>query len=152
MLALLAPSGGMVHTPHDAVLKMLPQPKRFRLAIDASWAPGKELFSSCFMRPADLTAHLRQIRPDALVIEALQHFAQTSGRDLMVIVSADARGTSDISGKTTPADVDAVLSAAGGTGRHLRAAVRPGQPADPRHARASARSGSTASRGPSERG
>jgi hypothetical protein len=110
MLALLSPSGGVVHTPHDAVLKMLPQPKRFRLAIDAAWTPGKELFSSCFMRPADLTAHLREIRPDALVIEALQHFAQTSGRDLMVIVSADARGTSDIPGKTAPADVDAVLA------------------------------------------
>jgi hypothetical protein len=110
MLALLAPSGGVVHTPHDAVLKLLPQPKRFRLAIDASWSPGKELFSSCFMRPADLSQHLRQIRPDALVIEALQHFAQTSGRDLMVIASADARGTSDISSKTTPADVDAVLT------------------------------------------
>jgi ankyrin repeat protein len=42
MLALLAPSGGVVHTKHDAVLKLLPQPKRFRLAITASWtAPGK---------------------------------------------------------------------------------------------------------------
>ena len=110
MLALLAPSGGVVHTTHDAVLKLLPQPRRFRIAIDASWAPGKELFSSCFMRPADLTQHLRQIRPDALVIEALQHFAQSSGRDLMVISSADARGTSDISSKTTPAGVDAVLT------------------------------------------
>jgi hypothetical protein len=110
MLALLNPSGGVVHTPHDAVLKLLPQPKRFRLAIDAAWAPGKELFSSCFLRPADLTGHLREIRPDALVIEALQHYAQTSGRDLMAIVSADARGTSDISGRSTPADVDAVLT------------------------------------------
>ena len=33
MLALLAPSGGVVPTTHDAVLKLLPQPKRFRLAI-----------------------------------------------------------------------------------------------------------------------
>ncbi|MCU1235598.1 MAG: Ankyrin [Candidatus Solibacter sp.] len=110
MLALLSPSGGVVHTPHDTVLKLLPQPKRFRIAIDASWAPGKELFSSCFMRPSDLTQHLRQLRPDGMVIEALQRFAQASGRDLMVIVSADARGTSDISGKTTPADIDATLT------------------------------------------
>lgn len=110
MLALLAPSGGVVHTTHDAVLKLLPQPKRFRIAIDASWAPGRELFSSCFMRPPDLTQHLRLLRPDAMVIEALQHFALSSGRDLMVIVSADARGTSDISGKTTPPDIDALLS------------------------------------------
>src|SRR6266581_2879248 len=41
MLALLAPSGGVVHTTHDAVLKLLPQPKRFRLAITASWTPGR---------------------------------------------------------------------------------------------------------------
>jgi hypothetical protein len=110
MLALLAPSGGVVHTPHDAVLKLLPQPKRFRIAIDAAWSPGKELFSSCFMRPAELTQHLRQLRPDAVVIEAIQHFAQSSGRDLMVIVSADARGTSDISSKSTPDDIDGVLT------------------------------------------
>src|SRR5215470_14069801 len=38
MLALLAPSGGMVHTPHDAVLKLLTQPKRLRVAIVASWS------------------------------------------------------------------------------------------------------------------
>src|ERR1039458_8229189 len=43
-LALLAPSDGMVHTRHDAVLKLLPQPKRFRLAVTASWTPGKALF------------------------------------------------------------------------------------------------------------
>ena len=110
MLALLAPSGGVVHTPHDSVLKLLPQPKRLRIAIDAGWTPGKELFSSCFMRPAELTQHLRQLRPDAILVQALQHFAQSSGRDLMVIASADARGTSDISGKSAPADVDAVLS------------------------------------------
>ena len=110
MLALLSPSGGVVHTTHDAVLRLLPQPKRFRLAIDASWAPGKQLFSSCFLRPADLTQHLRDLRPDGMVIEALQRFAQASDRDLMAIVSADARGTSDISGKATPADLDATLT------------------------------------------
>ena len=47
---------------------------------------------------------------DDITAEALQRFAQTSGRDLMVIISADARGTSDIPGKSTPADVDAVLT------------------------------------------
>ncbi len=44
------------------------------------------------------------------MIEALQHYALASGRDLMAIVSADARGTSDIPGKSAPADVDAVLT------------------------------------------
>src|SRR5207244_1668715 len=36
MLALLAPSGGVVHTAHDPVLRLLPQPKRFRLQVNAS--------------------------------------------------------------------------------------------------------------------
>jgi hypothetical protein len=110
MLALLAPSGGVVHTTHDAVLKLLPQPKRFRVAITASWAPGKGLFSSCFMRSEDLTQHIRQLHPDGMVIEALQHFAPTSGRDLIAFVSPDARGNSEISERPTPSDVDAVLT------------------------------------------
>ena len=110
MLALLAPSGGVVHTTHDAVLKLLPQPRRFRLAVTASWAPGKALFSSCFMRPEEMTQHMRQIHPDGIVIEALQHFAATSGRDLIALVSADARGNSEISERPTPKDVDAILT------------------------------------------
>jgi hypothetical protein len=110
MLALLAPSGGMVHTRHDAVLKLLPQPKRFRLAIIASWAPGKALFSSCFMRPEELTQQIREIQPDGMVIEALRRYAATSGRDFIAVVSADARGNSEISERPTPKDVDAVLT------------------------------------------
>ena len=110
MLALLAPSGGMVHTRHDAVLKLLPQRKRFRLAIIASWTPGKALFSSCFMRPEELTQQIREIHPDGMVIEALRHYAATSGRDFIAVVSADARGNSEISERPTPKDVDAVLT------------------------------------------
>jgi hypothetical protein len=110
MLALLAPSGGVVPTTHDAVLKLLPQPKRFRLAITASWTPGKELFSSCFMRPDEMTQHIRQVHPDGMVIEALRHFAATSGRDLIAVVSADARGNTEISERPAPQDVDAVLT------------------------------------------
>ena len=44
------------------------------------------------MRPEEMTQHIRQLHPDGMVIEALQHFAATSGRDLIAIVSADARG------------------------------------------------------------
>jgi hypothetical protein len=110
MLALLAPSGGVVHTTHEAVLKLLPQPKRFRLAVTASWAPGKALYSSCFMRPEELTQHIRQLHPDGMVIEALQHFAATGGRDLIAVVSVDARGNSEVSERPTPTDVDGVLT------------------------------------------
>ena len=109
MLALLSPAGGMIHSTHDAVLKLLPQPKRFRLAFNAGWTPGKSMFSSCFLRPEDLREHLRQIRPDALVIEAFQRFTVTSGRDLIAIVQSDALGTSEVPNKTPPQDIDATL-------------------------------------------
>src|SRR6266581_8006491 len=75
MLALLAPSGGVVHTAHDAILKLLPQPKRLRLVVEAAVAPGNAIFSSCFMRPEEMTQHIRQIRPDAMVLDAFQRFA-----------------------------------------------------------------------------
>jgi ankyrin repeat protein len=110
MWALLEPSGGGIHTRHDAVLKLLPQPKRFRLAVTAGWTPGQALFSSCFMSSEDLMQHMRQLHPDGMVIEALRHFAIKSGRDMIAIVSADARGRSDVSERPTPSDVDSVLT------------------------------------------
>src|SRR6185295_3574121 len=89
--------GGVIHTAHDAVLRMLPQPKRLRLVVDAALAPGDAMFSSCFMRPGEMTRHIRQVHPDAMVLEEFQRFAATSGRDLIAIVRA-------------PADADALLS------------------------------------------
>jgi hypothetical protein len=109
MLALLAPSGGVVHKTHDSVLRLLPAPKRFRLQANAGWSPGSAIFSSCFMRPADMTAHVRDIRPDALVLEALQRFATTSGRDLIAFVRADARGTAEQSNLAPASEIDATL-------------------------------------------
>lgn len=109
MLALLEPSGGMIHTSHDAVLKLLPQPRRFRLAIISHWSPGATLFSSCFLRPEQLKEQLRALHPDGMVIDALQHFTVSSGRDLVAIVSADARGTSAASERHTAEDVDGIL-------------------------------------------
>jgi hypothetical protein len=112
MLALLSPSGGVVHTAHDAVLRLLPAPRRFRVQVNAGWSPGKSIFSSCFMRPSDMTEHMRQIRPDAIVIEAIQRFAVAGGRDLLAIVRADARGTSEQSNLALAADTDATIDLA----------------------------------------
>jgi Ankyrin repeats (3 copies) len=112
MLALLAPSGGVasvVHGAHDAVLRQLPQPKRFRIQVNSGWSPGRSIFSSCFMRPAEMTAHVRDLRPDAMVAEALQRFAATSGRGLIAIVRVDARGTSEQSNLASATDVDGTL-------------------------------------------
>lgn len=112
MLALLAPAGGVagvVHGAHDKVLRLLPQPKRFRLQVNAGWTPGQAIFSSCFLRPAEMNAHVRELRPDAMVVEALQRFAATSGRDLVAIVRADARGTAELPNADPVPDIDATL-------------------------------------------
>jgi hypothetical protein len=96
MLALLSPSGGIVHSVHEKVLKLLPHP-HFRLALDARWAPGASFFSSCFMRPDELARYMEGVRPEALVLEAFRDYAFSSGRGLVELVQ-------------TPAGADAVLS------------------------------------------
>jgi hypothetical protein len=111
-LPLLSPEGGVagvVHTAHEKVLRLLPQPPRFRLQVNAGWTPGESIFSSCFMRPAEMTAHLRNLRPDAMIVEAFQRFAATSGRGLIAIVRTDARGTSEQSNQAPATDIDAIL-------------------------------------------
>ena len=57
-----------------------------------------------------MTQHMREVHPDGIVIAAVQHFAASNGRDLIAIVSADARGNSEISEKPTAKDVDAILT------------------------------------------
>src|ERR1039458_4636796 len=110
MLALLAPAGGVVHTRHEAALKLLPQPKRFRVAVDAFWTPDRALFRSCFVRPDEIDAHLREVHSDAIVLQAFQHYLAASGRDLIAIGSADARGNSEVSSRPAAEDADAVLT------------------------------------------
>ncbi|MBS1856922.1 MAG: ankyrin repeat domain-containing protein [Acidobacteria bacterium] len=112
MLALLAPAGGVmgvVHGTHDAVLRLLPQPKRFRVQVNAGWTPGQAVFSSCFMRPAELQEHLRGLRPDAMALEALERYVVASGRGLVAIVRADARGTAEFPNADPAPNIDATL-------------------------------------------
>jgi len=111
MLALIAPSGGVVvHTAHESVLKLLPQPARLRVAIDASWSPGKGVLSSCFLRPQELTQHLRDLHPDGLVVEAFQRYAVASGHDLIGIVHQEIRGMAEVENTEVPEDADAIVS------------------------------------------
>ena len=92
MLALLAPSGGpggVIHTAHDTILSLLPQPKRLRLVVDAALAPGSAMFSSCFMRPEEMTRHIRQIN------QVREQIAAGSGRGWIplaarIVAAADA--------------------------------------------------------------
>ena len=94
---------------HENVLKLLPQPGRFRLAVTAGWQPGESPHGSCFLRPENLTQLLRQIRPDVMLLEAFHQFAASSGRDLIAIVQSDALGTSEVPNKTPLPDLDATL-------------------------------------------
>jgi len=108
MLALLAPSGKLLRT-HDSVLQALPQPRRYRLALNAAWRLSEEAHTSCFLRPEELMQRLRGLRPDGLAIEAFQRFAIGAGKDLIAIVQSDALGTSEVPNKTPPEDIDATL-------------------------------------------
>jgi hypothetical protein len=108
MFALLAPSGEAVRA-HEAVLKLLPAPPRFRIAVNAMWVPPENEFQSCFLRPEGLTQQIRELRPDGMVLEAFQHFAIASGRDLVAVVQTDAMGTSEVPNKVARQDVDATL-------------------------------------------
>jgi hypothetical protein len=109
MLALLASSGEAVHA-HDGVLKLLPQPPRYRIAVNAMWAPAEGAFQSCSLKPEALAREMRQIRPDAMLLEAFRRYAIANGRDLVAIVQADALSTSEVPNKIARDDVDATVT------------------------------------------
>jgi hypothetical protein len=108
MFALLAPSGDAPRA-HDAVLRLLPSPARLRVAVNAMWEPAETGFQSCFLKPEELTREIRALRPDGMLLEALQRYAIGAGRDLVAIVQSDAMGTSEVPNKTAREDVDATL-------------------------------------------
>jgi hypothetical protein len=109
MFALLASSGEAVRA-HEAVLKLLPQPPRYRISVNAMWAPADSGFQSCSLKPEALAQEMRQIRPDGLLLEAFRRFAIANGRDLIAIVQADALGTSEVPNKIAREDVDATVT------------------------------------------
>jgi len=109
MLALLSPSGRLVSTTHDSVLKLLPQPGRFRLEVDAAWAPGNGVLSSCFVRSDQVPEHIRDLHPDALVVHAFERFAASSGRDLVAVLHPNMHGMAELQNAPPPEDADALL-------------------------------------------
>lgn len=108
MFALLTPSGEAARA-HEAVLKLLPPPARFRVSVNAMWEPSESGFQSCFLKSLGLMQAMREMRPDGMVLEALQRYAIGSGRDLVAIVQSDAMGTSEVPNKVAVEDVDATL-------------------------------------------
>jgi hypothetical protein len=108
LFALLAPSGDVLRA-HDSVLKLLPNPGRFRISLNVMWTPSETAFQSCFLKPELLSRQMRDLRPDIMVLEAFQRFAIAGGRDLVAVVQSDALGTSEVPNKTSRDDVDAAL-------------------------------------------
>jgi hypothetical protein len=89
VLTMFSPSGA--RGAIDEVLKILPPPPRPRLVVEAGWSTAN-LYSSCTMRLDRLTQQVSELQPDLLALTAFRRFAATSGKELVEIVSADARG------------------------------------------------------------
>jgi Ankyrin repeats (3 copies) len=91
------------HGDHEAVLKLLPHPPRFRVALFSGWTPAK-LASSCFMNRDRLEREVGLYRLDIPVLDEFARYAASAAaRDLIEIVAAEKTG------KHLPAASEATL-------------------------------------------
>jgi hypothetical protein len=72
----------------DAVMNVLPKPKPLSAFLETTWAPDN-LYSSCFMTPAQLAQHVAGIQPDALVAAAVREYAAFHGKGLVEFAAAE---------------------------------------------------------------
>ncbi len=72
-LALLSSSAA-----RDRVLALLPAPPRRRLVLDAQLAPDN-LYSSCSLAPRQLAQVIAELRPQAMVLDAVRAVAASPG-------------------------------------------------------------------------
>jgi Ankyrin repeats (3 copies) len=70
----------------DEVLALFPAPSPVTVFLDATWDPAN-LYSSCFMSPAELAREVAALEPAAMVARAVREFAQASGRGRMEFVA-----------------------------------------------------------------
>jgi len=99
-LATFAPAG---RGDHDAVRKLLPQPPRPKVALEAGWTPAK-LASSCFMNRDQLEHELGLYRLDIQTLDNFARYAASpAAQALIEIVSAEKVG------KHLPAAAEVVL-------------------------------------------
>jgi len=88
VLAMFAPAA---HRDTEEVLKLLPQPPRPRLAIEANWSAAN-LYSSCVMQLEDLARLIKRFQPDVLALRAIGKYS-ASGRSVVEDGGVNARGT-----------------------------------------------------------
>jgi hypothetical protein len=89
VLAMFAPAGN--RSGNAEVLQSLPQPPRPRIAVEALWTTSN-IYNSCVMRLDELTRFLSSLQPDLLALRAFRRYAADSGKDLVEITGANARG------------------------------------------------------------
>jgi len=63
-----------------------------RVTLDAAVAPGN-LYSSCFMTPAQLAQHVAGLQPDAVVAAALRDYAAQNGKGVLEFGSDESADT-----------------------------------------------------------
>jgi hypothetical protein len=83
-LTIIDPAG---RGPHEEVLKLLPQPPRLRLLVNAGWTPGS-IVSSCFESRDRLLKRIGAMHPEESLLKELQAFLSTSGKGLAQITGA----------------------------------------------------------------
>lgn len=88
-LAMFAPAG---RGDHDGVRKLLPQPPRPKVALEAGWTPAK-LASSCFMNRDQLEHEVGLYRLDIRTLDDFARYAASPGaKELLEIVGAEKMG------------------------------------------------------------
>jgi hypothetical protein len=76
----------------DSVLNLLPKPAHVRLALEATWIAG-DTYNSCFMTPRQLVERMREVKPDAIVIEALREVAAGADTRFIELAATKADAT-----------------------------------------------------------
>jgi hypothetical protein len=109
VLAMFSPAGSRAGV--DEVLRVLPPPPRPKLVLEGGWRVAN-LYSSCSMRPDQLTRYVGQLQPDLLALSAFGRYFVASGRNLVEMAAANTRGTGAVPDNQAFEGADAVLSLA----------------------------------------
>ena len=89
VLAMFAP---FEQRDTEEALKLLPQPPRPKLAIEANWSAAN-LFSSCVMQLEELARLIKSFQPDVMALRTIGKYAAASGRSLVEDGGVNALGT-----------------------------------------------------------
>ncbi len=72
----------------EGVLKLLPAVPHARISVRATWIPDN-LYSSCFLTPAQLVEHVTSLQLDQVVLAGLRDAAALSSRRLVEFTTGD---------------------------------------------------------------